>query len=237
MGKVIMSGIVPQLKVPSIYKANFADNDWATIIKACQMNAVPGTWEVGDQKTMTINGTDYTIDIIGKNHDTYADGSSNKAPLTFQMHDLYESLYEMELTGTNANGWAGCAMRQTYLPAILKLMPVEVRAGITPVLKYTSAGNLNAGIGSSSDKLFLLSEKELCGDNYKYSFDGEGTQYDYYKAGNSTIKNLDGVGSYAWFTRSPNKSNQSYFVLADTSGGTGNASANLSRGVAFAFCF
>ena len=75
MGKVIMSGIVPTLKAPVTYNANFADNDWATIIKACHKNQVPETWVVGNQKAMTINGADYVIDIIGKNHDDYADGS------------------------------------------------------------------------------------------------------------------------------------------------------------------
>ena len=44
MGRVIMSGIVPTLKAPVTYNANFADNDWATIIKACHKNQVPETW-------------------------------------------------------------------------------------------------------------------------------------------------------------------------------------------------
>ena len=70
------------------YEANFADNTWAQIIKACQKKIIPTTWKVGDQKAMTINGISYQIDIIGKNHDDYSDGSG-KAPLTFQMHDCY----------------------------------------------------------------------------------------------------------------------------------------------------
>ena len=65
----------------------FANNDWATIIAACQRKQVPETWAVGDQKEMTI-GQPYMIDIIGKDHDTYADGSGT-APLTLQMHDCY----------------------------------------------------------------------------------------------------------------------------------------------------
>lgn len=71
---------------PVTYKANFADNTWAQIIDACHKNQVPETWVVGNQKAMTINGADYVIDIIGKGHDDYADGSG-KAPLTFQLHD------------------------------------------------------------------------------------------------------------------------------------------------------
>lgn len=124
MGRVILSGIVPLLKAPVTYKANFADNTWAQIIDACHKNKVPATWAVGNQKTMTINGTAYTIDIIGKNHDTYANGG--KAPLTFQLHDCYADRKMMNGGSTNSGGWTSCSMRQTDLPAILALMPTEV---------------------------------------------------------------------------------------------------------------
>ena len=47
------------------YEANFADNTWAQIIKACQKKHIPSTWKVADQKAMTIGDKDYMIDIIG----------------------------------------------------------------------------------------------------------------------------------------------------------------------------
>ena len=106
MGRVIMSGIVPTLKAPVTYNANFADNDWATIIKACHKNQVPDTWVVGNSKTILINGTEYQIDIIGKNHDDYTDGSG-KAPLTFQLHDCYADVNRMNSSNTNSGGWRG----------------------------------------------------------------------------------------------------------------------------------
>ena len=102
MGRVIMSGIVPLLSVPVTTKPNFADNTWAQIIDACHKNKVPATWVVGNQKTMTINGVDYLVDIIGKNHDTYSDGGT--APLTFQLHDCYATTYQMNSTNTNEGG-------------------------------------------------------------------------------------------------------------------------------------
>ena len=54
----------------SVLDDNFANNSWEAIIAACQSGSVPDTWVVGNSKMMTINGTDYQIDIIGKNHDT-----------------------------------------------------------------------------------------------------------------------------------------------------------------------
>lgn len=158
------------------YDPVFANNTWAKIIKACQNKEVPETWTVGSQKAMTINGTDFVIDIIGKEHDDYADGSG-KAPLTFQLHDCYGETKNMNSSNTNSGGWTSCAMRSTHLPAILARMPTEVQNGIREVNKLTSAGSQSATINTTADKLFLLSEIEIFG-SVRYSKSGEGTQYD-----------------------------------------------------------
>lgn len=234
MGKVIMSGIVPTLKAPVTYQANFAGNDWATIIDACHKNQVPDTWLVGNSKTMLINGTAYQIDIIGKNHDDYADGSG-KAPLTFQLHDCYADIMQMNGGNTNSGGWTSCAMRSTNLPAILIQMPTEVQNGIREVNKLTSAGSQSSTINTTADKLFLLSEIEIFG-SVSYSASGEGTQYDYYKAGNSKVKNRNG-SAYNWWQRSPYIGNYRDFCAVSNGGIADRISANDTYCVAFGFCF
>lgn len=234
MGKVIMSGIVPTLKAPVTYKANFADNTWAQIIDACHKNQVPDTWVVGNSKTMLINGTEYQIDIIGKSHDDYADGSG-KAPLTFQMHDCYADVNRMNSSNTNSGGWTSCAMRSTHLPAILALMPTEVQNGIREVNKLTSAGSQSSTINTTADKLFLLSEIEIFG-SVSYSKSGEGTQYDYYKAGHSKVKNRNGGAAY-WNERSPLKDGSTQFCMVSNTGTADYGGASSAAGVAFGFCF
>ena len=121
-----MSGRSPRwfTGIKPLYEANFADNTWETIIATCQRGTVPETWAVGDRKTMTIGGTDYLIDIIGINHDTYTAGGT--APLTFQLHDSYSASRSMNSYNTNSGGWTSCDMRSTHLPAILAMMPTEV---------------------------------------------------------------------------------------------------------------
>lgn len=215
------------------YEANFADNTWAQIIKACQRGAVPETWAVGNHKTMTINGISYQIDIIGKNHDTYTAGG--KAPLTFQLHDCYGETKNMNSSDTNSGGWTSCAMRSTRLPAILALMPTEVQNGIRAVNKLTSAGSKSSTINTTADKLFLLSEVEIFGST-TYSAAGEGTQYDYYKAGNSKVKNRNGSAAN-WWERSPYASNSTYFCMVYRSGSANFNDAGSASGVAFGFCF
>ena len=211
----------------------FANNDWSAIIAACQSGSVPDSWVVGNSKTMTINGTSYQIDIIGKNHDAYTAGGT--APLTFQMHDCYGTKYQMNSSNTNAGGWESCAMRTTHLPAILALMPSEVQAGIKEVNKLTSAGSQSSTINTTADKLFLLSEIEIFGST-TYSKSGEGSQYAYYSAGNSKVKNLSGSASF-WWERSPNGSNSTSFCRVASTGGANNSNASSSFGVAFGFCF
>lgn len=235
MGKVIMSGIVPLLTVPANYPENFAEATWAQIIEACQKNKVPETWVVGSQKTMAINGADYAIDIIGKNHDTYSDGSGT-APLTFQLHDCYGATI-MNGESSNKGGWTECYIRQEWLPNVLAVMSSEVKVGIRQVNKLTSTGYESNTITTTKDKLFLLSEIEIFGTT-GYSVSGEGTQYDYYKAGNSKIKNMNNR-AYPWWLRSPGKNSNSEFCYISKNGdsNTESASPGYAVGVSFAFCF
>ena len=220
-------------KAPLVIDDNFANNSWEAIIAACQSGNVPDTWVVGNSKTMTINGADYQIDIIGKNHDTYTAGGT--APLTFQMHDCYANTKQMNSSNTNSGGWTSCAMRSTHLPAILALMPIEVQAGIREVNKLTSAGTKSATINTTADKLFLLSEIEIFGST-PYSKVGEGNQYAYYSAGNSKVKNRSGSAN-DWWERSPRGNIVTDFCYVYRNGTNNGVSANASFGVAFAFCF
>ena len=215
------------------YEANFADNTWDQIIAVCQKKIVPPTWKVGDQKAMTIGGTDYLIDIIGINHDTYTAGSV--APRTFQLHDCYVENKDMNSSNTNAGGWERCSMRTTHLPAILSKMPAEVQSSIREVNKLTSAGNKSATINTTADKLFLLSEVEIFGSTTS-SAAGEGTQYAYYKAGNSNIKKQNGSAA-RWWERSPDASYSTRFCMVYSNGNASQDNASRIFSVAFAFCF
>ena len=218
------------------YNPVFSENEWADIIEACHANEVPDTW-VADgtcYKDMLINGTNYRIDIIGKNHDDLSDGTG-KAPLTFQLHDCYATPYAMNPTNTNEGGWRDCQMRTQTMPALKLLLPAEVQAGIRAVNKLTSAGNQSSSIVTTNDDLFLLSEIEIFGST-TYSFAGEGTQYAYYQAGNSKVKNLSG-SAYSWWERSPRSSYSTDFCRVFSAGSANADYANFLFGVAFCFCF
>lgn len=233
-GRTLIGGTGYDITFAPSYDPVFANNTWEQIIAACHNNAVPNTWKVADHKLMTISGVDYQIDIIGKNHDDYSDGSG-KAPLTFQMHDCYNIAKAMHSTGSNTMGWEKCSMRVEHLPTILKQMPADVQSGIREVNKISKNGGKSTLLVTTKDSLFLLSEVEVFGSSSN-SLSGEGTQYDYYKAGNSTVKNFNG-SAYDWWERSPSTGSTRYYCVVKSTGSSINANSNTIRGVAFAFCF
>ena len=114
-------------------------------------------------------------------------------------------------------------------------MPTEVQNGIREVSKKASVGGASSTIETVSDKLFLLSEIEIFGAT-TYSAAGEGTQYDYYKAGNSKVKKRSGSAA-RWWERSPHASISTFFCLVDSSGSAYFYTASYALGVAFGFCF
>lgn len=211
----------------------FASNTWEQIIAACQSGSVPDTWVAGDSKTMTIDGVNYRFDIVGKNHDTYTAGGI--APLTFGLHDCYGTKYRMNSSSTNSTGWDGSKMRTETLAAILTKMPVNIQNGIRAVNKLTATSGTDETIKTASDKLFTFSEMEVYGSATN-SYDGEGKQYDYYKAGNSKIKKVGSTASW-WWLRSPSDNTTRLFCTVGSDGSAVSGTASDSGGVCFGFCF
>ena len=101
--------------------------------------------------------------------------------------------------------------------------------------KPTSAGSQSSTINTTADKLFLLSEVEIFGST-TYSAAGEGTQYDYYKAGNSKVKKRNGSAA-DWWERSLIADVSAGFCLVSSYGNAYNGIASAAAGVAFGFCF
>ena len=208
----------------------FGNNSWAAIIKACQEKQVPDTWHVGDRCNMTINKKTYAIDIIGKNHDDYADGSG-KAPLTFQMHTTYATQYKMNGAEYNNCGWKNCLVRTSNaFPKLKQVMPAEVVAALKAVTKKTTAGGASSSIDTTSDTLFLLSEIEVQGTR-THSYAGEGAQYAYYQTAANRKKNR------AWYLRSPRINSTSCFCRTGWDGEADWSVASEVDGIAAAWCF
>ena len=197
---------------------------------------------VGDKVTLALSGTNYTFDVIGFNHDTLATAAAygantatGKAGMTLQMHDLFATTYSMNNSNTSRGGWKNSAMRTSIMAGMKGYLPDDWEAIIKPVNKDSGTGHgSSSGTETVQDSCFLLSEIEIFGRT-TYSVSGEGTQYAYYNAGNTKVKNFKGSADY-WWERSPYSGDTGVFCCVGKNGNANYHAASERRGVSFGFC-
>lgn len=214
---------------------SFANASWDTINTIAQSGQASSVFSIGDTKSISINGTNYKIQIYDFNHDDLADGSG-KAKITFGLANCLSTYYAMNSSNTNSGGWGSCALRTTLQNTILNQLPTELKTLIKTVKKKTSAGSQSTTINTTNDTLFLFSEVELFGST-TYSVAGEGTQYPIFTNNSSRIKKQGDTGSACyWWERSPFASDSTYFCFVSTDGSANFGYASNSFGVCFGFC-
>lgn len=235
MGKVMISGVAPQMTIPKgLPPIGTALNDmtWEQIQTISDEGKAADYFNVGDTKNITLDGVSYPVQIIGFNHDTKTAGG--KAGITFQLVDCLNTTYQMNSYNTNVGGWKSSEMR-SRMSEFLGQLGEDLQSVIKPVNKLVSIGDNTSTIETVSDKLFLLSEVEIFGST-TYSFAGEGSQYDWYKAGNTRVKKVNGSEDI-WWERSPYSGGTKYFCYVNSPGGDADYNyASDSRGVSFGFC-
>ena len=211
---------------------NLNDTDWADIDICGRLGMAQQFFKVGDSKTVNIGGTNYEVQIIGFNHDDKVSGG--KAAYSFQLVDCLNQTQQMNTSNTNTGGWNGSAMRGR-MSTYKSQLPAALRNVIKTVKKKSgTGGGSSSETQQTNDDLFLLSEIEIFGTT-TYSVAGEGTQYEWYKAGNSRIKKVNG-SAYYWWERSPYSGDSNYFCRVDSSGSASGNNAYNSGGVSFGFC-
>lgn len=197
---------------------------------------------VGDQVTLPLNGTNYAFDVIGFNHDALttptaygAATATGKAGITFQMHDLFGTYFAMNDTRFNVGGWKGSKMRTSTMVTMKGYLPSDWQTAIKLVNKASgTGGGSSSGTETVSDSCFLLAEVEIFRST-AYSVTGEGTQYAYYKAGNSKVKHKNG-SAYHWLERSPCSGDRAGVCFVSDAGAPSGGNVDAAIGVAFAFC-
>lgn len=237
---------------------------WADISKIATAGKGANYFNVGDSKTVKVNGTfgglsvnsNVVCKIIGFNHNKAIEGNgihfqflwfSGKAEAWDDGYGgQYGTAFSMNSSANNAGGWQGSYMRNTVCAAFLNALPSDLRTVIKECIKYTdntggSGGGDASRVTATKDKIWLLSAAECFGNvgsggnaaelNYQ-------ARYDYYAAGNSSIRYRWKVPDNLcnWWLRSPQVTKTTSFMAAKSTGGTTTAeAANYSYG--FAPCF
>lgn len=161
MGKVIMSGIVPNLTTPVVVDSILNNNSWETIKKISDSGTGANYWSVGDRKEVVLNGTvghltlsNYTTYafIIGFNHNAELEGNNRihfqlaKTALSGGVDVAFcDSLYYGSVSGTgyfsmnssnvNTGGWANSQMRTNICGTSLSSYSRTIIAVIPAVLR------------------------------------------------------------------------------------------------------
>ena len=204
------------------------DMSWKNISKVSKAGEAANYWSIGDKKAVTGG----QAQIIGFGHDNLTGGG--RAGITFQLENCLSTTYKMNNSDTNVGGWKDSLMRTSTMVTLYNGLASDLKAAIKAVDKITSKGNQLTTKDTTSDKLFLLSEIEIFGTT-TYSFSGEGSQYQFYKSGNSTIKKV-GSSEHRWWERSPFTSGTTAFCYVHFDGSAYRGNASYSYGVAFGFC-
>ena len=218
----------------------FEKDSWSTIaanVKAGNTDK----YNVGDTKSVDLGslGT-YIVRLANKSTCT-TETSETACGFVVEFADIITK-QPMNSTDTNVGGWPASEGRTYINSTILNALPSDLQNVIvnTKVISGhgSTAGETNF---TSTDKLYLLSQKEVWGEVEYDTVDTETKQLDYYKnlgvtlsnyAG--TIKQLEGLDIY-WWLRDACSSYAGGFMVVNWSGSSVVDYANANSGVSPAF--
>ena len=228
-------------------KPSFKDDSWSTIARTVKAGKA-SAYLVGDTKTVDMGelGT-HTVRVANISSCTNGETSQTACGFVVEFADIV-SKQSMNSTSTNVGGWSASAMRTYVNGTIYNALPNELQNVITETTVVSSHGKTSGEDNfTSSDKLYLLSTKEVWGKDgtsntiSNDTAEVETRQLDYYKNKGVTtsnysgaIKQYNGTNSY-WWLRSAHSNSTSYFFIVSDSGGWSSRNAYITIGVAPAF--
>ena len=200
---------------------SFATDSWSTIQRAVQNNNT-SVYNVGDTKSVTINGVDYRVRIANKTTgehcgDNDTEYSQTACGFVVEFADIVEQR-AMNSTSTNVGGWPSTEMRTYLNGTFYNSLPSDLQAVIKPTRVISGHGSNDSTNFTTTDKLYLLSSEEVY---------GIGRNLD------KTVKQYNSSNTW-WWLRSANSNGSSSFRDVDY-GDLNNNDASKTYGVAPAF--
>ena len=239
----------------------FGGDSWETIASNVRNNNT-SAYKVGDTKTVTINGNDYTVRIANKstpeecNNENF---SQTACGFVVEFVDIVDYV-NMNGTYTNSGGYPASRVYTFLRDTLYSQLSNDLQEVIIPT-KVISANENGNDIGYETiDRIYILSIKELFDTNISDAAALYTRQLDYYKSKNVSYFGSDlnsyGSPSYfnnsvfvqkngkpscdnfrcdAWWTRTPNSTNCFISVCGYDNFVTTSGTAPSKYGVAPAF--
>ena len=147
---------------------SFATDSWRTIQTAVRNNNT-SVYNVGDTKSVTINGNNYIVRIANKStaqNCGNSDYSQTACGFVVEFADIVEKR-AMNSTSTNVGGWPATEMRTYLNGTFYNSLPSDLQAVIKSTRVISGHGSNDTTNFTSTDNLYLLSGVEVFGsDNY-----------------------------------------------------------------------
>ena len=210
---------------------------WDDIITACGNGTYSSNYNIGDTKSIEIDGTTYYMQLVAKDADVLASDGTTTVPTTwFMLKKLYATKHDMRSDNSASNGWANSEMRSWLANDVLPLFPSNVRGAIKEVRKYTGYDNTKNNV--TADKLWIPSYYEINAGN---SFEDAGmtfstTLYPNSPSSSARIARVKWDQSSTasnWWLRS---NESSLYRSVDSTGDLKTSAPRTTYGVAFGFC-
>ena len=228
---------------------SFATDSWDTIISAVHSGNT-SSYHVGDTKTINMGsfGT-HTIRIANMSTPaecSTAGFSQTACGFVLEFADTITTR-KMNSGNTNVGGWPASELYTYVQNDIYNALPSELKAGIIETTVVSGHGSSDSANFTSTDKLYLLSTKEVWGKEgtsnviNNDTIDAYTRQLDYYKAQGVTTSNKSGAikqyngSNFIWWLRAASSNYSNYFYTVMTLGDCYDISAYNSIGVAPAF--
>ena len=168
-----------------------ANNDWATISEISRAGTAPDFWNVGDEKEAIIGGSTFIVRIVGFDHYAVKDATNYgraKAGIALEV---------VELTSSGTTHANALTQANTKASSNADFSDYAIEFNYPDTDRTNGQNYYEVGLGNivtKSAKGILPSEKELFGTVSKGALtQGEGTQFAFYKAGNSKVKYRQGT--------------------------------------------
>ena len=233
---------------------SFTTDSWATIQKAVQNNNT-SAYNVGDTKSVTINGNNYMVRIANKSTAQNCSDTNYSETACGFVVEFAEIVKKraMNSTATNVGGWPATEMRTYLNGTFYNSLPSDLQAVIKPTRVISGHGSNDSTNFTTTDKLYLLSSEEVYGiDDGQYHFYdtayGTSHQLEYYSNNGVTYStsswngtNLDKAikqynSSNTWWWLRPALSDISHFFAGvNINGNWTSINAYYAYGVAPAF--
>ena len=233
---------------------SFTTDSWATIQKAVQNNNT-SVYNVGDTKSVTINGNNYMVRIANKTtaqNCSDTNYSETACGFVVEFADIVEQR-AMNSTNTNVGGYPATLVYDYLKNTLYGQLPSDLQAAIKPTRVISGHGSDDADNFTTTDNLYLLSSEEVYGidgggKNFYDTAYGTSHQLEYYSNNGVTystnswsgtnldkaIKQYNSSNSW-WWLRPASSSSGSLFSSVNNNGDWSGYYAINAVGVAPAF--